>query len=180
MRALVVYESMFGNTQTIANAIADGLSSHMSVETVEVGAAPDVVDGIDLVVVGGPTHQFGMSRASSREQAARDAPHELVSHGIGLREWLADVGGASESIAAVAFDTTLAKPRIIKVFGRAGRSATKRLHQLGFHVLRSPESFWVSGTTGPLAVGEVERARQWGEDVGATVIATTAREPIPV
>ncbi|MEX1126227.1 MAG: flavodoxin, partial [Acidimicrobiia bacterium] len=70
MKALVVYESMFGNTKLIAEAVAGGLTRHLDVETVEVGQKPVFGPGVDLVVVGGPTHAFGMTRASTRKSAA--------------------------------------------------------------------------------------------------------------
>jgi flavodoxin len=67
MRALVVYESMFGNTQAIANAIVQGLSGRMRVEALEVGVAPATIDDdVALLVVGGPTHAFGLSRPQTR------------------------------------------------------------------------------------------------------------------
>ena len=66
MRALVVYESMYGNTKEIAAAVADGLSTRMPVQLTEVGAAPTLLaDDIGLLVVGGPTHAHGMSKAES-------------------------------------------------------------------------------------------------------------------
>ena len=71
MRALVVYESMYGNTKEIAAAVADGLSTRMPVQLTEVGAAPTVLaDDIGLLVVGGPTHAHGMSKPESRASAA--------------------------------------------------------------------------------------------------------------
>jgi flavodoxin len=60
-RALVVYESMFGNTEAIAHAIAEGLSPHLSVELVEVSAAPITLRDVDLLVTGAPTHAFGLT-----------------------------------------------------------------------------------------------------------------------
>ena len=85
MRALVVYESMFGNTQTIADAIAGGLAQRMRVDAVEVGSAPATLDDdVTLLVVGGPTHAFGMSRPRTRQDAATQTPDGLVSTGIGL------------------------------------------------------------------------------------------------
>jgi hypothetical protein len=94
MRALVVYESMFGNTQVIANAIADGLAGRMRVDTVEVGVAPaSIGDDVGLLVVGGPTHAFGMSRQGTRQDAAKQGKEGLVSTGIGIREWLAGLQG---------------------------------------------------------------------------------------
>lgn len=162
MRALVVFESMFGNTQEVAEAIADGLSGRMQVELVEVGAAPaDVGDEVALLVVGGPTHAFGMSRPGTRQDAARQASDGLVSRGIGLREWLARLQRRT-GVAAAAFDTRVSRPRLP---GSAARAAEKRLRQLGFRVVAPAASFYVEGTLGPLLEGEWERARRWGEQV---------------
>ena len=70
MRALVVYESMYGDAQTIAAAIAEGLSSHLDVSMCEVGSAPSPVPtDIALLVVGGPTHAMTLSRSSTRRGA---------------------------------------------------------------------------------------------------------------
>ena len=90
MGALVVYESMFGNTKAIAEAVAEGLATRMRAEVVEVGSAPAHVGReIALLVAGGPTHAFSMSRASTRDSAAQQATGPLVSGGRGVREWLA-------------------------------------------------------------------------------------------
>jgi hypothetical protein len=170
MRALVVFESMFGNTRTIATAVADGLLSRMSVDMVEVGAASTVLgDGVDLLVVGGPTHAFGLSRVGTRRSAAEQAKRALVSEGIGLREWLDSVRGGSGRVAAAAFDTRVSKPRLP---GTAAGAARKRLRRLGYRVIARPEDFYVGGTPGPLLPGEVERARRWGEQLGSEFIAT--------
>jgi flavodoxin len=167
MRALVVYESMFGNTRLVAQAVADGLSSGLDVDLVEVAAAPTSFDGVELVVVGGPTHALGMTRQRTRDDARRQGEqsgHEVVSKGIGMREWLDEVRSAGT--AAAAFDTRVGKPRIP---GSAARGAAKRLRSRGFRSVARPESFWVSGTFGPLAEGEVERARRWGEQLASAV-----------
>lgn len=171
-RALVVFESMFGNTATVARAIADGLAGGLDVEVAEVGVAPTVIAAdVGLLVLGGPTHAFGMSRPGTRRSAAQQAEHDLVSRGIGLREWLAavDVGNARPSVAA--FDTMLAGPRWIRWMPSAGRGADRRLRRLGLHLVARPETFYVTDTTGPLVDGEQERARQWG----ARLVAETSR-----
>jgi hypothetical protein len=176
MSALVVYESMFGNTQSIAKGIGDGLSSRMSVEIVEVGEAPSVIDpDVELLVVGGPTHAFGMSRTGTRQNAAQQAGHDLVSKGIGMREWLATVQGGSDRIAATVFDTRVNKPRLP---GSAARAGQKRLSRLGFRIVAPAESFWVKGTPGPLLAGEPERARRWGERLGAILTAAERGGPV--
>jgi hypothetical protein len=166
-RALVVYESMFGNTRTIAEAVADGLASDAIVEVVEVGTAPTVLAGqVDLLVVGGPTHAFGMSRPATREDATRQAGGRVVSAGIGLREWLETLPRGDGSVAVTTFDTRIDHPRLP---GSAARKAEKRLRHLGYPVVAKAESFSVSGTQGPLVDGEIDRARGWGRALGAQV-----------
>lgn len=164
MRALVVYESMFGNTQTIAEAVAEGLSEQLHVVLVEVDEAPEQLDGdIELVVVGGPTHVFGMSRPATREDAGRVAAGGLVSRGTGVREWLAGLRGGGPGVRAAAFDTHVDK----RLPGSASQAAAKRLRRMGFLLVARPESFYVADKAGPLLDGEEERARRWGASLAA-------------
>jgi len=164
-RALVVYESMFGNTRTIAEGVGDGLASHLITEVVEVGTAPkDLAGQVDLLVLGGPTHAFGMSRPATREDATRQAGGRVVSAGIGLREWLEALPRSDGTFRVATFDTRIDHPRVP---GSAARKAEKRLRHLGYPVAAKAESFYVSGTPGPLVDGEVDRARSWGMSLGA-------------
>ena len=79
MRAVVVYESMYGNTHLVADAIGAGVSTAFDVTVVPVSQASGaVMADASLVVVGGPTHAHGMSRASTRKAAVR-AAHKPVS-----------------------------------------------------------------------------------------------------
>jgi flavodoxin len=80
MKALVVYESMFGNTEEVAQAIARGLSEHLDVGLVEVSTAPPVItEPLDLIVVGGPTHGFWIGGPFTRADAIR------VGAGLGAK-----------------------------------------------------------------------------------------------
>jgi hypothetical protein len=168
MRALLVYESMFGNTQEIARAVASGLLARMSVDVVEVGAAdPGVPGGIDLLVVGCPTHAFGMSRPQTRVQATEKTDRPLVSAGSGLREWLDTVDRRADRPATAAFDTRAKLP----LPGSAARAAARRLRRSGYRIAGPPATFYVAGTTGPLLDGEVERAREWGRRLAAAAAA---------
>jgi flavodoxin len=178
MKALIIYESMFGNTQAIASAIGDGLAAQSwTVDVVEVGAAPMTIDSeIDLLVVGAPTHQFGLSRSSSREMAARDAKAPLVSGGIGVREWLEQTTFDRPGLATAAFDTLLTRPRFLRYFGRASRKIQKRLARRGCTLVSPAESFWVAGSTGPLEDGEETRARSWGEQLAAKIGAPSVTQ----
>ncbi|MBB5788780.1 flavodoxin family protein [Jiangella mangrovi] len=161
MHALVVYESTFGNTQTIAEAIADGLARSMTVDLVEVGSAGTSLAGVDLLVVGGPTHAFSMSRASTRRSAAEQAPGGVISKTTGLREWLSTVDASDTMVAT--FDTKTDKPHLP---GSAAKAARRVLRHRGFHPVAAAASFYVTGTTGPLVDGEGERARRWGDQIG--------------
>jgi len=161
MTALVIYESMFGNTQTMAQAVVGGLAEHMDVEVHEVATAPVTIsDEVDLLVVGAPTHAFGMSRPSTRHDAARQSDRSLVSTGIGIREWLDQLIAPRSAIAAATFDTRVNRPRLP---GSAAVSAQRRLHRLGFRIVAPAQSFRVHGTPGPLIEGEPERAHRFGE-----------------
>ena len=162
-RALVIFESMFGNTRTIAEAVVEGLSSRFVTDLTEVSLAPTRIAGdVSIVVVGGPTHAFGLTRPRTRQDAATQADEPLVSPAGGVREWLEAAERPRSSVRAAAFDTRIDKPRVP---GSAARGAEKRLRRLGFRVVAAAESFYVTGTKGPLVPGEVERARRWAEQV---------------
>jgi hypothetical protein len=164
---LVTLESMFGNTRSIAEAVAEGLSSRFRTDLVEVGIAPTrLPEEIRLVVVGGPTHAFGMTRPRTREDAARQTDEPLVSGGRGLREWLEAAERPRSRPPAASFDTRIDRPRVP---GSAARGAEKRLRRLGFPIAAPAESFYVGSTTGPLVDGELDRARRWGHSLAERV-----------
>lgn len=160
MRAMVVFESMFGNTEQIANVVADGLQAHMKVDVVEVGAAPSVIDDdVTMLVVGAPTHAFGLSRPRTRTDAASRSEHGTVSSRIGLREWLAALH-PHHGLLAATFDTRADKPRLP---GSAAAGAAKRLRRAGARLVVAPISFYVGDMTGPLLDTEEQRARMWAD-----------------
>lgn len=174
MRALIVVESYYGNTRHVAAAIAEGLANHVEAGMVDVLEAPATVpEGIDLLVVGGPTHAHGMSSPDSRASAARRPESTVHSSRTGIREWLAALTPPSSAVAAAAFDTRIKGPRLL--WGSASQGATKELERLGFAPVVEAESFLVHGPLGPvvdvLVEGEIERARAWGERLGADLVA---------
>ena len=171
MRALVVYESMFGNTRAVAQAVAGGIQESMAVDVVEAGAAPDAVpEGVALLVVGGPTHAFGMSRPATRIDAARQAL-TIISLERGIREWLKGLPVRTSATQATAFDTRVTS----RVTGSAARAASRRLDRLDYPLVAAPEDGRVTGVKGPLIDGELDRARAWGMTLGAAVAARQAR-----
>jgi hypothetical protein len=169
MRALVVYESMYGNTRAIAISIAAGLGARHEVTLVPVTrATPDLVARADLVVAGGPTHMHGMSTAASRRAAAEAAAKEGSglamdpdADSTGIRGWLSGIG--ERHAIAVAFDTRLHGVPLLT--GRASRGISAQLEHHGYRLLAAPQSFLVS-KQGTLLEGEAERATAWGASVG--------------
>ena len=164
MRALVVYESLFGNTAQVAQAIAEGLSRHGDVEMVEVTQAlPEITGAVDLIVVGGPTHAFSMTRESTREDAFKQGACQ-GSKAVGVREWLGQLRRGRHHALVATFDTKGDKVRHLP--GSAARGAANAAHRLGYRTVVKPMSFYVQGVSGPLLEGELGRARAWGERLG--------------
>ncbi|BDT87354.1 flavodoxin family protein [Nocardia cyriacigeorgica] len=173
MRACV-YESMYGNTAEVARAVAEGLGVHATVEVVEVASAQQSIPAsVDLLVVGGPTHAFGLSRPSTRADAA-SRTDDAVTVDIGIREWLDAAKPVAAGSRAAAFGTKVAKPPWLP--GSAARGAGKRLRKLGYQLVDKPMDFLVDGMTGPLADGELDRARQWAQRLAAAEIERVARQ----
>ena len=166
-RALVVFESMFGNTERVARAVAEGLAEHIHVNLVRAGPDVTLPDDVDLIVIGGPTHAFGMSRPSTRVSAGQQGAGESAAGGTGLREWL-DLLPEPTAYrpATAAFDTRIRKPGVP---GSAARSAARRLRHAGLPVVVPPMSFWVRGTGGPLLPGEEDRASSGCRELAQTM-----------
>lgn len=177
MRALVVYESMYGNTHEVANAIGEGLSGILHTEVVSVhDASPARLGAVDLLVVGGPTHVHGMSRSTTRQSASEAIakPDNSLSldpdaAGDGVREWLESIGESTG--AAAAFDTRVDISPILS--GRASKGIGKHLQHHGYRLVADPESFLVTKQT-HLLPDERERARAWGEQLGRQIVAGAA------
>jgi hypothetical protein len=177
MRATIIYESFFGNTQAVAEAISEGLSGRFNVVVCEVGQAPPSLAGVDLLVLGGPIHAWSMSRDLTRKGAreqAEVAEIEPASQGIGIRDYLRELPEVPAGIAAAAFDTALRKTGWLPT-GSAAKPAAKRLEARGFSLLVEPEHFYVKDTQGPLDEGELDRARVWGVALADAYVRASSR-----
>jgi hypothetical protein len=178
MRAVIVYESMYGNTRQIAEAIREGLGADDDVRVVPVAEAdPAMLHGADLLVTGGPTHAHSISWPSTRRSAADAAAKpdagltlEPGATGVGLREWLPTLGDVK--IWAAAFDTRLDAPQVFT--GRGSARIERRLRQHKAHLIAEPESFLVTKQN-TLLPGELERARAWGQRLADLLAAHTAK-----
>ena len=151
MKALVIYDSFFGNTEKIALAIGDGLSSQADVVTLRVGdVKSEHLTGVGLLVVGSPTRAFSASPATKAWLKAL-APHSLAG------------------VKVAAFDTRIAVeeaksrvlPVFVKLFGYAAQPIANSLTKRGGMLVVPAEGFIVKDSEGPLGEGELERAAAW-------------------
>ncbi len=174
MKAVVVFESMFGNTRRLAEAVGKGLAETAEVRVVPVSRANSrLVDDADLVVVGGPTHIHGMSRPSTRKAAVDQAAKQPATvldpdaRAAGLDDWFAALGHLEARAAA--FDTRAKAPAILT--GRASKGIDRQLRRHGLRPVVDPESFLVDKAN-HLQPGEEDRAREWGQRLGRSTEAS--------
>jgi len=168
MQAVVVYESMFGNTRRVADAIAEGLSELGTVTVVPVGKANvETIIAADLVVVGGPTHAHGMSRPTTREDASRmasEAESELTlepdATAMGVREWIEALGPLPRLYAA--FDTRADAFKWLT--GSAARQISRAMRSGRRREVAPAATFLAPDNDTDLS--EIDRAREWGRAVG--------------
>jgi len=158
MKALVIYDSYFGNTEQIAQAIGNALGSQQDVQTLRVGnLKPEQLAGLELLIVGSPTRAFRPTRAITN--LLRSIPTNGLS-----------------GVKVAAFDTRISiadmKPAILRflagLFGYAAKPISDRLKKKGGKLTIPPEGFLVEGTEGPLKEGELERAADWAKQIMAT------------
>ncbi len=151
MKALIIYDSFFGNTEQVARSICTALGQQGAVSAIRVGEArPEQLAGLDLLIVGSPTRQF---RPSPAIQAfLRTIPADQL-----------------KGVKVAAFDTRIApediKQPVLRFFvstmGYAAPRIAKQLAAKGGEPVKAPEGFVVVNSEGPLREGELERAAGW-------------------
>jgi len=153
MKALVIYDSVFGNTEKVARAMGEALGTETSVA--QVGAVrPEQLQGLDLLILGAPTRGFRPSEG-------------MAAFLKGLPQ------GCLAGVRAAAFDTRLSLSDtpsafvrfIVRTGGYAAKPMAERLGKLGARLAAAPEGFLVLGEQGPLKGGELERAAEWARKV---------------
>lgn len=158
MKALVVYDSFFGNTEQIAQAIGNALGSPEDVEILRIGnVKPEQWTELKLLIVGSPTRGFRPTPAIS------NLLKRIPKNGL-------------KGVKVAAFDTRISMndmdsrilPPLVKVFGYAAKPISDRLKKKGGERIIPPEGFFVEGTEGPLKEGELERAADWAKQIIAT------------
>ena len=160
MKALVIYDSFFGNTEQIAQAIGNALGSPEDVEILRVGnVKPEQLTGVTLLIVGSPTRGFRPTPAISN--LLKSIPKNDL-----------------KSVKVAAFDTRFTMdeiessvfilPILVNIFGYAAKPISDGLEKKGGELIIPPEGFFVEGTEGPLKEGELERAADWAKQIMAT------------
>jgi hypothetical protein len=142
VKALVAYDSLFGNTELIARAIAAGLGTDDEVELTRLDAARFDDAHWELVVIGAPTQHHEVSRPTGR--------------------WLKDLPCLC-GVPVAAFDTRYHMPRTMS--GAASVFIVNQMRVGGAILLAEPQSFFVRGREGPLEPGEELRAMEWGANL---------------
>lgn len=155
MKILLVYDSLYGNTEKIAQAIGSVLGKQNQVRVLRVGdVKPTDLENLGLLIVGSPTHQFRASPTMKK----------FVSS---IRK------GKLNGMQVTSFDTRLGMgdmpsrilPPFVKIFGYAAKPMADALVSKGGKLVASPEGFLVKGMEGPLNEGELERAAQWAAQI---------------
>jgi hypothetical protein len=164
MKAVVVYESHWGNTEAVARAIADGIGEGTAVLTTD-EASPAAVEDVDLLVAGAPVMAFRLPQEGMRdsiEGAGRKADKPAdVGHPF-MRTWLETLPRGNG--AGAAFET-----RMRWSPGSATGAIERGLRESGYRTVARPGRFIVRGSQGPLRDGELDRARSWGEELRTAV-----------
>ena len=144
MKVLIGYDSVFGNTEQVAQAIGNALGSQEDVEILQASnVKTEQLTGLKLLIVGSPTH------------GGRPTPV--------IQDFLNRVSEpAIKGINVVAFDTRLST-RLVGIFGYAAGRIADSLKRKGGTLIASPEGFFVKGKEGPLKEGELERAASWAK-----------------
>ncbi len=163
MKAMVIYDSKFGNTEKIAQAVGEALGSLGQVEVMRVGKVQaQRLSGLDLLVVGSPTWRFRPTPAIS--ELLKSIPRNGLK---GTRVAAFDTRLTPEEIQS----TAAILGRIVSIFGFAAQPISKALQKKGGEPVAPAEGFYVEGSEGPLRDGELERAAGWARQAAARASA---------
>ena len=158
MNTLIVYDSVFGNTEKIARAIGASLYTQGNVETLPVSqVTTEKMPGLDFLIVGSPTRSLRPTEAVAKflNQLPKD-------HLSGVRVAAFDTRLVLELINSAALRFIVGKG------GYAASTIARSLEKKGGKLFAPPEGFLVNGEKGPLKDGELERAADWAKPIMAT------------
>ncbi len=155
MRCIVIYDSFFGNTQQIAEAIGDSIKTKYDVRIIKVdNIKADDLDDTELLIAGSPTRAFKATKA--------------------VMNFIAGIpAGGLKNVKTASFDTRIDVKEtnsgvlnfLVKIFGYAAEPIEVKLKKKGGEPLISPEGFFVKDSKGPLKDGELKRAAEWAKRI---------------
>ena len=143
MKILIVYDSQFGNTEKVAQAIAAALVTKEDIHLVKVGMVkPEDMKGLDILIVGSPIHAWSPTK--------------------GVKSFMKSLNpGTLSGVRAAAFDTGYPS----RMAGSAAKKIEKALSKAGCSIVAPAIKFAVTGNKGPLADGELDKAKAWAKNI---------------
>lgn len=151
MDALIIYDSIYGNTEQVAQVIGNTLNSHMDVEVIRVSNVnTGKLTGLKLLIFGSPTH--GGNATEAMRDFLKHIPESII-----------------KEMNVATFDTRFST-RLVKIFGYAAGKMAKSLKKKGGILIAPPAPFFVKGRKGPLKEGELERATSWGNELATNLL----------
>ena len=146
MKVLVVYDSLYGNTEKVAKAIAGALVSSGEVKVLRPGeVSPSELQSVDLFIVGSPTQ--GGRPTKAIQEFLNKLPETAV-----------------KGVNVATFDTRFTT-KLVAIFGYGAGKIADNLKKRGSNLIVAPEPFFVKGREGPLKEGELERAAAWAKGI---------------
>jgi flavodoxin len=155
MKISVIYDSVFGNTEQVAQAIGAALASRAEVDVVRVGdVQPEFWTGLDALIVGSPTRAFSPTPATKKLLSS--IPRQgLQGIRVAAFDTRADVAKVGSRILSA----------MVRAFGYAAEPIAARLRKKGGQESLAPAGFIVEDSEGPLREGELERAAEWASEI---------------
>ena len=146
MKVLVVYDSLYGNTEKVAQAIAGALVSSGEVKVLRPGeVSPSELQSVDFLIIGSPTQ--GGRPTKAIQEFLNKLPESAV-----------------KGVSVATFDTRFTT-KLVAIFGYGAGKIADSLRKKGGNLMVTPEPFFVKGREGPLKEGEVERAAVWAKRI---------------
>jgi flavodoxin I len=148
VKTLVIYDTMYGNTEKVAKAIGESITG--DVKVLRAGEVKtSALNDIDLLIIGSPT-----------QGGAATKP---------VQSFLDEIAGILKKDAKAAVFDTRMSTKLVGVFGYAAGKIADTLKSKGIGLVLPPEAFIINGSKGPLKEGELERAANWGKKIWESV-----------
>ena len=148
MKTIVIYDSVFGNTEKIARSIGKAIEGEVKVIRKD-AVNPSELAAVDLLIIGAPT--YGGQPTDPIKNFLKSLPEAAV-----------------KDCNVAVFDTRLTT-KLVKIFGYAANGIARSLEKMGAHLVLPPEGFLVKGKKGPLVDGELDRASIWAKELAGKI-----------